>query len=181
VNDLANKIDSLIINICNGDNNAFKLLYQELNKPIFILALSILKNRASAEDVMQETFLRVKLMAGQYKPGTNAKAWVLKIAQNLSLQVLKKNKREVDSDNIFFQVDSHDTNTLEKVVITEALKKINLKERQIVILYSVMGLKHFEIANMLDINYATERWYYTIAVKKLKKAIGRVDTNEQIQ
>ena len=55
---------------------AFEGAVERYGNTVFRLAYSYLKNRADAEDVMQNTFLRVWDCAGQYWPGTDARAWV---------------------------------------------------------------------------------------------------------
>lgn len=62
---------------------------------------------------------------------------------------------------------------LERFLLKEALLKLNENERQILILYAVSGLKHHEIADILNIPRSTERWYYISALRKSKKFLSK--------
>ena len=63
--------DGWMAAVSAGDRAAFACLYDRLKVPVYGLALSILRVRDDAEDVMQNTFLRVWDCAGQYRPGTD--------------------------------------------------------------------------------------------------------------
>ncbi len=181
-----NEIDNLITKTKSGNLIEFELLYKKMCKAVYALAFSILDDKLLAEDAVHETFIRVKLMAASYVSGTNGVAWILKITRNLCLNILKKRKFEVN-----FPVDgqipnmgdisqinqgivsTHDKknefeNSIERFVLKEALNKLKDNERQIVLLYSVSGLKHHEIADLLNIPKSTERWKYSSAIGKLK-------------
>jgi RNA polymerase sigma-70 factor (ECF subfamily) len=54
--------------------------------------LSILNDEEDAKDVMQETIVKIKFGAGQYRPGTNPKAWIFRIARNLSIDMVRMRK-----------------------------------------------------------------------------------------
>lgn len=179
---LMKNVDRLIIDVKNGNKKGFTLLYKNMCKAVYALALSTLSDKSLAEDAVHETFIRVKLMANTYTSGTNGVAWVLTITRNLCLNILKKRKFEVDypSDdqsnnvidvNALNHKKNEFENTLDKFILKEALSKLKEKERQIVILHSVSGLKHREIADLLDIPQATERWQYSSAIAKLRKLL----------
>ena len=88
--------DGWMAAVSAGDRAAFACLYDRLKAPVYGLALSILRVRDDAEDVMQNTFLRVWDCAGQYRPGTDARAWVLKITRNLALMLLRTRRRSAE-------------------------------------------------------------------------------------
>lgn len=69
--------------IVAGDMDALEWLYRELRVPVFAVALAITADRGLAEDVLQETFLRVYTYARSYQPGSRPRAWVAAIARNL--------------------------------------------------------------------------------------------------
>lgn len=160
-----------------------------MSKAVYALAFSILGDKSLAEDAVHETFIRIKLMNDSYVPGTNGIAWILRITRNLCFNALKKRKFEVNFptneenrnlENIIQQNQSTDCvynkkneleNTIDRYVLKEALNKLKENERQIVLLHSVSGLKHHEIADLLNIPKATERWQYSSAIGKLKKLL----------
>ncbi len=162
------------------------MLFKKMNKSVFALAISLLGNKSLAEDVVQETFIRILTKSETYADGTNGIAWILQITRNLCLNLLKKKKYEVNIfEDIQIEEFSHINNqisegkinefdiALERFLLKEALLKLNENERQILILYAVSGLKHHEIADILNIPRSTERWYYISALRKSKKFLSK--------
>lgn len=76
--------------IAEGDASAFAALYREAAPAVFAYALSVLKNRESAEDITQETFLKVRGAAHLYKKQGKPLAFLFTIARNLCLMQLRK-------------------------------------------------------------------------------------------
>jgi RNA polymerase sigma-70 factor (ECF subfamily) len=188
---LNNEINVLLIAIKNANDSSFEILFKKMHKSVFALAFSILGDKSLAEDVVQETFIRIKTKSNSYLEGTNGVAWIFQIARNLSLNILKKRKFEVtilkDNQSLeeLFLKHSPSSNkskefdiSLEKFLLQEAFTKLNENERQIVILYAVSGLKHKEIAKLLNIPQPTERWYYIRALGKLRKTLSAQITCE---
>ena len=181
---LNNEINLLLIDIKISNDASFEMLFKRMNKPVFALAFSIVGDKSLAEDVVQETFIRIKTKSNLYNEGTNGAAWIFQIARNLSLNLIKKRKFEVTIENnqsleeLFLKHSpSGDKSkefdiSLEKFLLQEAFTKLNENERQIIILYAVSGLKHKEIAKLLGIPQSTERWYYIRALGKLRKILS---------
>ena len=84
--------DSLILRVAQGDTQAFSELYLRVHKAVYGFALSIVKNQHDAEDVMQDTFLKVDAAAGSYQSKGKPMAWVLTIARNLALEKLRERR-----------------------------------------------------------------------------------------
>lgn len=179
-----NEINLLLIDIKNSNDASFEILFKRMHKPVFALAFSILGDKSLAEDVVQETFIRIKTKSNLYKEGTNGAAWIFQIARNLSLNLIKKRKFEVTLENnksleeLFIKHSPWGDKSkefdisLEKFLLKEAFTKLDENERQIIILYAVSGLKHKEIAKLLGISQSTERWYYIRALGKLRKILS---------
>jgi RNA polymerase sigma-70 factor (ECF subfamily) len=158
-------MDYLMVRISKKDMDAFEEFYMDMNKAIYGLAYVITKSSQDAEDVMQNTFIKIWDKAHLYHHGTNAKAWTMKIARNLALTKLKESKRfvelntELPTEDMFKKLLC----LQELNMLLSALKK---EEREIVVLYSV-GFSHKEIANIVRKPYATVRWKYSNAINKL--------------
>jgi RNA polymerase sigma-70 factor, ECF subfamily len=170
------EVNYLIIEIKKSNDLAYEKLYGIMAKSVCSLAFSILKDKYLAEDATHETFIRVKSMSSMYIENTNGVAWILTLTRNLCLNILKKRKQETSSIiNMDFYKNNNESfeNSIEKYLLREALNKLNKIERNIVLLYSISGLKHREISSILEIPRATERWYYFSAIKKLKIILER--------
>ena len=74
--------ETLITRMAEGDGNAFQEIYQHTSSAVYGFALSILKNRHDAEDVMHDTFLKAYSGAITYKPMGKPLAWILTITRN---------------------------------------------------------------------------------------------------
>ena len=63
--------------VAHGDGEAFHQLYLETNRSVYSFILSILKNPQDAEEVLQETYLKIWTSARSYKPQGKPLAWML--------------------------------------------------------------------------------------------------------
>lgn len=175
--------DTLLAAVATGDMDALMTLYDLLSKPVYGLALSVLRDRALAEDVMQETFIRVRSSAHTHREGSDGKAWILRIARNLSLDILRRRKRESLTYNPDVESPeesvSFDANTTDQVVLKAALSQLDEKARQIVILHAVSGMTFREIAQVIESNLATVQWRYYRALKILAKYLDDTKSEEE--
>jgi RNA polymerase sigma factor, sigma-70 family len=158
-----------------GNIDSFEKLYNELKHAVFGVSLAVLKDYSLAEDCMQDVFIKVKQNISQYSGKSNGKAWILQIARNQAIDIIRKRKNivtEIDIDDAY-GLNFEDSNSLllDQIILKKALEHLDLIERQIVILYAISGFSHKEIADILKIPYATARWKYQNSIKKLAKYI----------
>jgi len=167
------KIDeTLFARIAEDDMAAFEELYRVTERSVYAFALSILKNHDDALDVAQDTYLRIRAAAHLYKPMGKPMAWVFTIARNLSISKIRSRKQ---SDSV--QVDdlendlsfSYVTDSGDKLVLQAAFKILNDQEREIILLHTVSGFAHREIAESLNMPLSTVLSKYHRGLKKLKK------------
>jgi RNA polymerase sigma factor (sigma-70 family) len=175
INTTENDIDTCISKTSQGDMTSLKMLYEQLRLPVYLVALSILKDHALAEDALQETFIAVKSSAKAYKTGTNAKAWVLSITRNICKDCLRNRRHETQPfDDSIEQTAAEmsrgaEQDLLGSVVVSEKLAALEKDERSIIVLHVFAGLKLNEIAKLLSIPYGTILWRHSKAINKLKK------------
>ena len=152
-----------------GDMQAFSEVYSELKVPLYTVILRIVKNRATAEDVMQDTFL--KLM--KCPPDTsvkNPRAWVYKTARNLSLDTLKK-RRESELQEDIKQEGSFEYFVGTRIDIESALSALPCEERQIVSLHLSAGLTFKEISGVTGLSVPAAYRRYLKTIKALRSAL----------
>ena len=155
-----------------GDADAFKELYLQTSNVVYGFALSILKNRQDAEDVMHDTFIRTYKSAVSYQPMGKPLAWILTIVRNLSYNRIRSGKLCEDiSEYENFAFSDETDRTIDRIVLDKALKTLDFEDRQIVILHALTGLKHREIAEILELPLGTVITKYNRALKKMKKEI----------
>lgn len=165
-------IDNYLIKIANGDKSALSFLYEKTQASVYGFALSLTKNRADAEDVLQDTYLKVWHNAANYKAGTSPMAWLLTIAKNLSLMKLREHGKKQDIApeewDVIFQAADETASIEDRHLLEAALTILSDEEREVVLLHSVSGLKHREIADLLSMALPTVLSKYHRGLKKLR-------------
>ncbi len=98
------EINSCIAAIAQGDELALERLSYLVSARMLSVAQSVVKSRAVAEEVVQDSFLRIYRNAGSFHRGTNGYAWICKITQNLALNRLRSERSNAaeNIDNFFF-------------------------------------------------------------------------------
>ncbi len=171
--------DTLIKRIADGDKQALAELYNTTRSAVYGFSLSITKNEADAEDVLQETYIKVWNNAAAYTSKGNPMAWLLTVVKNLSLMKLREHKRTDDlAEDEWAKLSREDSATSEdeRQFLHEALSILTDEERQIVMLHAVAGIKHREISQLTDISLSTVLSKYHRALKKLRSHMEGVDT-----
>lgn len=166
-------LESLLLDMVGGDQEALAQLYHRTRTAVFGLALSYLKNRHDAEDVTQDTFVRAWENAPSYRPQGKPLAWLLAIARNLSLMKLReKDRTEGLPEEDWALPGPDDALTAEdRTVLSAALAVLEDEEQRIVLLHAVTGLKHREIAESLSLPLSTVLSKYHRALKKLRRKL----------
>jgi RNA polymerase sigma factor (sigma-70 family) len=167
--------DGLLIKIAGGDMRALEALYRLMRVRVFAVALAVVCDRDTAEDVMQDTFVRVYSAAPGYRPESRARAWVLTIARHLALDAVRHRGREpvsaVADLDAAAPVSGPDGIRLDVVT---ALLRLGELDRQIVVLHDVAGLTHAEVAAELQVPAGTVRWRYRIALALMRPLLEEV-------
>ena len=154
-----------------GDATAMEEVYDGTHAAVYGFALSLLKNAHDAEDVLQDTYLRVYQSASGYRAQGKPMAWILTITRNLCRDLQRDKSRDgqtpedLENDARF----SYISDPTDRLVLEAALKALGDEERQIVLLHAVSGLKHREIAADLGLPLSTVLSRYNRSLKKLQR------------
>ena len=106
-NELYEKIEHALSLIKEGKNSGVDLLYFSMGKIMLSIARGIIKDSFAAEDIVQESFLKIVQNVNKYKTGTNGYSWVCMIVRNTALNALKeKQGSQVDDIDEFFAVST---------------------------------------------------------------------------
>ena len=171
-------LEQWIAQIAVGDREALAMLYRETRSAIYGFSLSICKNVQDAEDVLQDVYVRVFQSAGSYTAQGKPMAWLLAIARNLSLMRLRERQNVTptapeDWPAAFAALERISPD--DRLALTAVLSLLADNERQIVMLHAVSGLKHREIAALLQLPLPTVLSKYHRAIKKLKLAMKEAE------
>lgn len=170
--------EELFIQIAEGDMQALETMYYQTYKAVYGFILSILKNQYDAEDILQETYIKIKTGAHLYKPQGKPLAWIFTIARNLSYMKIRKDKNtqtspyeELENMLDFSAVEDKEN----KLLLEAAFSILGDEERQIIILHANTGMKHREIAALLKLPLSTVLSKYNRGMNKLRNYIeGRM-------
>lgn len=116
-----NKINGYIVQIARGNKSALEALADIVSARMLSVALSVVGNRAVAEDVVQDSFLCIYRKAYSFRGG-NGYSWICKITQNTALNRLRSEKRNMGCDFELFSLAADD-NVEERATATIAVQQ----------------------------------------------------------
>ena len=135
--------------------------YEQHKTGIYRYALSILKDPHGAEDVLQETFLR--LLSGKYVVAEEKiRPWLYRVARNCCYDILRKREREQE---IPPELPSHDG----RFAFIERISVLDLSDREIVTMKVLSGMTCREIGKVMKMTGPAVQKRYERALKKLKE------------
>ncbi len=140
-------------------------IYERYSQEIYLYIFSLCKNKALAEDIMQETFLKALLSLPDFN--SNLRAWLYKVARNMTLNELKKEKRSALLDEEKYPYEDFYMSD-ERIMLLNALSKLKKEKREVLVLQYVLGLSQREIAEILGISFENARVLSFRAKKELK-------------
>ncbi len=152
----------------NGDLEAFNRLVVQYQSQAFGVAFSISRDRAAAEDVVQESFISAYKNIKKFRGG-NFKTWLLRIVTNASIDHLRSSKRrpaesleESMSSNPSFDIPSRAESPEDRVVrgelrteIFKGLETLHYDQRTAVSLVDIQGMDYEEAADVMDVSLGT--------------------------
>ena len=163
-----------------------------LMNQLFGPALGMTRNRADAEDLVQETYLKAYQKFHQYQPGTNIKAWLYRILTNTYITSYRKAQRSpkrASSDTVedwqLADAASHsevglksaEVEALESLPssqLRDALDSLSEEHRMVVLMADVEGMSYKEIAEELGVPMGTVMSRLNRARKNLRSALADV-------
>ena len=165
------ELQQMLIHIAGGEREALAELYQRTRSAVYGLALSYLKNAQDAQDLTQDVYVQVWDRAEQYRLIGSPMGWLLAVCRNLCLMRLRREERhaalsEEEWDAIPARECGLDAD--ERALLQDALASLADEERRIVLLHAVTGLKHREIAALLELPLPTVLSKYHRALKKMR-------------
>lgn len=170
------QINDLIVDISKGNEFALEQLSRLVSARMLSIALTIVRNRTVAEEVVQDSFLRIVYNANLFKPNTNGYAWICKITQNVALTALRREKRH-RTDNIddFWNIASDDDvfeASSSRVLLKQAMSILTEYERQVIYQKYFMDFTVRDIAKSLGKSRSSVQRAVTSAEEKLQNYIN---------
>lgn len=149
-----------------GDKEAFGEIYNELKKPVFTVSLRIAGDVSLAEYITQDVFVKL-FLSPPPSSVRNPRAWIFKIARNLSIDALRKTQ-SLSIDETQPEICDESYKIAEKVDLMRAFRMLSSEERQIVALHLNGSLRFSDIADMMGLSLSAVYRRYKKALKTLR-------------
>ena len=165
------ELQQLLIRVSGGDREALSELYCRTRTAVYGLALSYLKNAHDAQDLTQDVFVQVWNHAMQYRPRGSAMGWLLTVCRRLCLMRLRRENRQTTiSEEEWDAIPAQEVGLAaeERTLLQSALAALGEEERRVVMLHAITGMKHREMAVLLELPLATVLSKYHRAIKKMR-------------
>lgn len=169
------------------ETKTFEKILSEHKDRVFSYSFYVLGNREDAEDVTQDVFIRLWQNMGRIDHSRRT-SWIMKVAHNRCIDTARSRKRTVHrrgdpdmltTENPEIQVSREMTPGLRnesretRKLLLEALRRIPVKARSILVLHYYHGLKYRVIGEMLDINVNSVKVEVHRARKQLRNILAR--------
>ncbi len=180
--------NSLVNQFVNGDQAAIEILIERHKKRVFTYIVLIVKNHHLAEDIFQDTFIKVirSLKTGKYTENGKFISWVLRISHNLIIDHFRKEKLLNTTSNDDATVDLFNSpkyseeNIEDRLVYDQITSDVRLlveelpdDQRQVIMMRHFQGLSFKEIADLTDVSINTALGRMRYALINLRKLIEK--------
>jgi len=179
--DAATDLNSLLVRVGRGDENAFAAIYDDLGASVFGLARRVIRDPSRAEEVAQEVFIQLWQSAARFDPARgNAKSWVLTLAHRRAVDAVRHDQAATNRENRydwssgpdFDEVEETVTITLEHEQVKRCLDGLTELQREAVNLAYYQGYTYAEVATALDANTATVKTRMRDGIVRLRDCMG---------
>jgi RNA polymerase sigma factor (sigma-70 family) len=167
----------LIESIKNGETKAFSILVDRYKDLVYTLSLRMLKNKEEAEEVAQDTFIKVYKSLDKFKGDSKLSTWIYRVAYNACLDTIKRNKKRINDvaiDEISFNKLDYIDNALENLIkqersqlIKECIDKLPEDSSALLTLFYFEEFSLEEISKIVNIETNTVKVKLFRARKKL--------------
>jgi RNA polymerase sigma-70 factor, ECF subfamily len=179
---------------CKGREAAFRELLTRYEKPVFSLVYRMVRDRTLAEDLAQEAFIKAFHALGSYDPSYKFSSWIFKIANNLTIDHLRK--RQLDTVSIDGSPHAGSDEDVERTRITvqaggespeqyvearelggqieEAISRLRPEYRTAILLRHVEGHSYEEVAEIMEVPLGTVKTYIHRGRAELKDLLQGV-------
>ncbi len=172
----------------SGDTHSYSILVERYFSMVYTIAYGRLKNRETAEDLAQEVFLRIYLYLGEGRQPYHFAGWIVRITHNLitdwnrcgqskskllpmiSIEEIKTELTDEKRKDVRAEMDAQKKND----IVNEAIFRLPVEQREIVLLHYVEGLNQKEIAERLGVHPSTVGRQLNKSLEVLKDLLGPI-------
>ena len=166
----------LINRASRGDADAFEALVNTYYEVMFKMAYKWCGNRRDAEDITQESCMKLARGIGSYKGGSKFTSWLYVLVINTAKDWYKSQNRHPEGTELLESIVADSDNAEEKLYTRQVLNEVNKlpeAEKESLLLVMGQGLSHKEAADLSGVKESTISWRIHEARKKLEAIFGK--------
>ena len=152
-----NQLQTYLSQCALGNRASFEALYKSVSPQLYAVALKSLRNADSAEEILQESFIRIWHNAARYDSTLSAPmTWMINITRNLAIDLLRRRREDSLSDDVSQSGDERPdpdagpfdllASSQDKAALTRCLETLDVQQRQSVVITYFQGLSNTELA-----------------------------------
>lgn len=158
-----------------GDEIAFELLVRRHTDAVWRLCYGVLRDHGTAEDAVQDTFVKAYRALAEFRAESTFKTWLLTIAHRTALDQARKPREQVVSLEAARRERARDTDHATRVALGIAIDALPVDEREAFMLVDVLGLSREEAATVTGTPASTLKSRLARAHERLVEAMDATD------
>lgn len=170
-------LDEILKGCLNNDRSSQKKLFDLYAPKMLAVCMRYIRNKEEAEDVLQESFIKVYKKLDTFKGNGSFEGWIRSIMVNTSLRHLENRKREIDKTELTNYTPIPGINDiiskLDYQILIKLVNELPDGYRLVFTLYAIEGFQHKEIAEKLGITVGTSKSQLARARDLLKKNVEK--------
>ncbi|ATC84532.1 MULTISPECIES: sigma-70 family RNA polymerase sigma factor [Pseudoalteromonas] len=169
--------DNLLPLLCKtaqGNKAAFADLYQQTSAKLFAISLNMLSNRAHAEEVLQEAFIKIWHNASEYNSSKGTViSWMISIVRYRSLDALRYHKvrKEQAMGDDEYDEQAVDVSYDEQTKLVNCIEQLDPQQKQAIHLAYYKGLSHGELVNHIETPLGTVKSWIRRGLQQLQRCL----------
>jgi RNA polymerase sigma-70 factor (ECF subfamily) len=172
--------ESLLERFLKGEEWAFEMIIERHKDKVYGIAFSIVRNRAIAEDISEETFIKLYYKANTFKGRSKFTTWLYSVTSNTAknhLRGINKKHSEIDIEDIttlkssIAEPDKMAEASIINERINKALEKLPERQREVFVMRNLNGLSIEETAEVLGVTQGAVKANFSFAIKKLRELL----------
>ncbi|MBC8490229.1 MAG: RNA polymerase sigma factor [Bacteroidetes bacterium] len=177
--------DSLYIDkVLEGDVSAYSMIVDKHKDLVFTVALRIVRNREDAEEIVQDTFLKVYQSLKSFKKESKFSTWLYRIVYNTAIS--KTRKRQLETTDLEYEIIENytldnikeDVSRLEydeqKILINKVIEKLSPEESTLINLFYLKEYSTEEISEIMNLSKANVKVKLHRIRKRLYKEVQQI-------
>lgn len=168
--------EACIRQIQKGEKEGLRQIYQAYVGLIYSVVYDMTGQREDAQDITSDFFIRLWERADTYRFGGKHKAWLITIARNMTIDFMRKHKRELPVEEVP-EGEGEDVSleVVGNLSFREAMEQLKPGEREVMDLKILGGFTFQEISRVLKKPMGTVTWLYRQGLNKLRRYHGVPD------